>query len=95
MMKLSCLFNVCFQTVVNIQKDDYIKLAVKPFQILSTLLYTYQLKRHTRLKLENISSHLKVLRGGRMTCMHDKIIRAKNLWICNTCEEEFVLVSDV
>jgi len=30
-----------------------------------------------------------------MTCMHDKIIRAKNIWICNTCEEEFVLMSDV
>ena len=39
-------------------------LVVKLFQILSTLLCTYQLKLHTRLKLENTSSHQKVLRVG-------------------------------
>ena len=94
-MKLSCLFNVCFQTVVNIQKVAYLKLAVKQFQTLSILLCTYQRKQNTRLKLEDTSSHLKVLRGGRIMCMHDKIIRAKNIWICDTCEEEFVLVGDV
>ena len=95
MMKLSCLFNVCFQTVVNIQKDAYLKLVVKQFQTLSILLCTYQHKQNIHLKLEDTSNHLKVLRGGRIMCMHDKIIRAKNIWICDTCEEEFVLVGDV
>ena len=26
-----------------------------------------------------------------MMCMHDKITRAKNVWVCNVCDEEFVL----
>ncbi len=28
---------------------------------------------------------------NKMMCMHDKIIRSKDVWVCSICDEEFVL----